>query len=146
MIKWVQDFMRSVDYLETRSDIDARKLAYLGASWGGQAGAIIPAIDSRITTAVLMLAGLPMQHALPEADPVNFVRHVKVPVLMMGGQYDFVFPLEASQRPLYNQLGTPVADKRHVVFEGMGHEIARNRTAVIREVLPWLDKYLGPVK
>jgi pimeloyl-ACP methyl ester carboxylesterase len=65
---------------------------------------------------------------------------------MLGGQFDYVFPLEASQRPLFTLLGTPAADKRHVVFPGVGHDLPRVVNEVIREVLPWLDKYLGPVK
>jgi dipeptidyl aminopeptidase/acylaminoacyl peptidase len=146
VLKWVQDFMRTVDYLETRKDIDSSKLAYLGVSWGGQMGIIVPAVDSRLAATLLVLAGLPMQRALPEVDPVNFVRHVKTPVLILGGQYDYVFPLEASQRPLFDLLGATARDKRHVVFDGVGHEISRIRNDVIREVLTWLDMYLGPVK
>ena len=30
LIKWVKDFSRSIDYLETRSDIDTAKLGYYG--------------------------------------------------------------------------------------------------------------------
>ena len=145
-IRWVQDFMRSVDYLETRSEIDSTNLAYMGVSWGAQPGPIVSTVEPRVAVAVLALAGLPMQRALPEVDPINFVRHVRVPVLMLGGQFDYVYPLEASQRPMFNLLGTPAADKRHVVFPGVGHELGRVRNDVIREVLPWLDKYLGPVK
>jgi dipeptidyl aminopeptidase/acylaminoacyl peptidase len=35
-------------------------------------------------------------------------------------------------------------DKRLVVFE-TGHNAAANRAGVLREVLAWLDRYLGPV-
>ena len=34
VIAWSKDLGRSIDYLETRSDIDHDKLAYLGFSWG----------------------------------------------------------------------------------------------------------------
>jgi cephalosporin-C deacetylase-like acetyl esterase len=145
-IRWVQDFMRSIDYLETRSEIDSTRLALLGVSFGGQVGPVIPAVEPRVAAAVLALTGLPMQRSLPEVDPINFVGRAKVPVLMLGGQFDYVFPLEASQRPLFTLLGTPAADKRHVVFPGVGHDLPRVVNEVIREVLPWLDKYLGPVK
>jgi len=47
---------------------------------------------------------------------------------------------------LLNLLGTAAADKRHIVIDGVGHELGRVRNGVVREVLPWLDKYLGPVK
>jgi hypothetical protein len=41
-------------------------------------------------------------------------------------------------------MGTPPEQKRHAVLEG-GHAPADIR-GLIREVLDWLDKYLGPVR
>ena len=146
-IQWVQDVMRSIDYLETRPDINLDKLAFHGTSWGGPQGAIVPAVEPRLATQVLLLAGLPMQQSLPEVDPINFVGRVRIPTLILGGQYDFVFPIQASQRPMFALLGTQVADKRHVIFDGVGHDVSTlSRNAVIRETLAWLDKYLGPVR
>jgi hypothetical protein len=42
-------------------------------------------------------------------------------------------------------LGSPENDKRHVLFDS-AHDIVLLRTDLIREVLIWLDRYLGPVK
>ena len=44
----VKDFKRCIDYLETRQDIDSKKLAYYGLSWGGEYGAVIPAVEDRL--------------------------------------------------------------------------------------------------
>jgi len=63
---------------------------------------------------------------------------------MVNGRYDTAFPLESSQRALFEFLGTPAKDKKHVIYEG-GHG-AFPRPAAVRECLDWLDKYLGPVK
>ena len=52
-------------------------------------------------------------------------------------------PLGLDQRPLFELLGTPASEKRHVVFDA-GHD-PLPRSQVIREILVWLDKYLGPV-
>src|SRR5713226_6621497 len=35
MIQQIKDFRRCVDYLETRQDIDGKKFAFYGMSWGG---------------------------------------------------------------------------------------------------------------
>jgi dipeptidyl aminopeptidase/acylaminoacyl peptidase len=40
-------------------------------------------------------------------------------------------------------LATPASDERHVIFEGMGHDLSARRNEIIREALGWLDKYLG---
>ena len=66
-----------------------------------------------------------------------------IPVLMINGRYDFFFPLETSQRPLYELLGTPEEHKRWVVYDG-GHAVPR--TKFIEESLAWLDEYLGVVE
>jgi predicted esterase len=48
IIKEIKDCKRSIDYLETRPDIDSKRLAYIGFSWGGWLGAIIPAVEDRL--------------------------------------------------------------------------------------------------
>ena len=48
---------------------------------------------------------------------------------------------ERSVRHLRALLGTPAAAKRHVVYDA-GHD-PLPRSQVIREILAWLDLYLG---
>jgi formylglycine-generating enzyme required for sulfatase activity/dienelactone hydrolase len=144
VIQWTNDFRRTIDYLETRDDIDVDALAYYGVSWGGRMGGIIPAVESRLKAAVLYAGGLALTTARPEASQTSFAPHITVPVLMLNGSHDFIFPVETAQRPLFELIGTPPSDRRHVVFEGAGHaNFPRNRT--IDEILGWLDRYLGRV-
>ena len=69
VIMWAKDLRRAVDYAETRPDLDVRKLAYLGSSWGGGTAPIWIVAEPRIKVAVLNLAGLRPQRAQPEAEP-----------------------------------------------------------------------------
>ena len=62
---------------------------------------------------------------------------------MVNGRSDFTFPYETSQVPLFRLLGPPADRKAHVTFEG-GH-IPLRLHDVIRTILDWFDKYLGPV-
>lgn len=141
-IQIMKDIFRTVDYLESRSDIDKNKLAYYGYSWGARLGSFVGALEPRFQTMILMHGGLPKQPRTPETDEINFVTHAKMPVLMINGKYDHVFPYEASQKPMFQLLGTPENDKLQLIFEG-GHTTPRQD--VIRAVLDWLDRYLGPV-
>jgi eukaryotic-like serine/threonine-protein kinase len=143
VIMWGKDQARSIDYLETRKDLDAGRVAYYGLSWGGALGAIMPAVEPRLKANVLYVAGLEFQHALPEADQINYVTRVKQPTLILNGEFDFFFPAETSQRPMFELLGTPAEHKKRLVFPG-GHSVPR--TEMIKESLAWLDRYLGPVK
>ena len=68
---------------------------------------------------------------------------VKVPVLMLNGRFDFFYPVETSQEPMFRLLGASKQHKRRVVYE-TGHNIPRNE--LVKETLDWLDRYLGPVK
>jgi eukaryotic-like serine/threonine-protein kinase len=74
-----KDLRRSLDYLETRSDIDHDRLAFYGFSWGGGAGSVNLAIVSQLKTAVLADGGCDPHKSLPEIDPINFAPHFTNP-------------------------------------------------------------------
>ncbi len=140
VIMWAKDCSRSIDYLETRSEIDHNKIGYFGASWGGAMGGIIPAVEKRIRVIVLLVAGLLFQKALPEAEAIYFLPRIKSPVLMLNGKYDFFFPYETSQRPFFELIGTSNENKKIIAYEG-GHSVPR--TQLVKETLAWLDRYFG---
>jgi dienelactone hydrolase/tRNA A-37 threonylcarbamoyl transferase component Bud32 len=142
VMRWVRDFRRSVDYVTSRPDLDSARLGFLGYSWGGRLGPLLVALEPRIKVAVLYVAGLKLQHSLPEVDPFHFAPRVEIPVLMLNGRYDFFFPIETSQIPLYRLLGTAPDRKRHVVYDG-GHFVPR--AMLVPEVVDWMDRWLGPV-
>jgi hypothetical protein len=141
-IQQVKDFRRSVDYLETRPDIDIKKLAYMGISWGGRMAPIILAVEDRLRAAIVILGGLE-SGSRPEIINSTYIRRVKIPVLMLNGRYDLSRPYETSTKPMFDLLGTPKEDKSQKVYE-TDHFIPPNE--LIKETLAWLDKYLGPVK
>ena len=102
-------------------------------------------LEQRFRTAVLFEGGLYQRPVgPPETDALNFLPRVRVPVLMLNGRYDYTFPVDSSQKPYFRWLGTPEKDKRHVLYDA-AHDVMVNRTEVVKEVLSWLDQYLGPV-
>ena len=112
VVLWVKEARRSVDYLQARPDMDVGKLAYFGHSWGGRMSGVALAADPRFKAAVLYVAGLRFPRSMPEVDPFNFVPRVKIPVLMLNGQLRPYFPVETSQKPMFDWLGTPEEDKK----------------------------------
>ena len=142
-VMWVKDIRRTLDYLSTRPDMDTTRFSYFGSSWGANMAPLNLATEPRIKAAVLLVAGLTMERGRPEVDPLNFLPRVTVPLLMLNGKYDFFFPVEISQKPFFQMLGTPAEHKKYIVYEG-GHDVPR--TALITETLAWLDKYLGPAR
>jgi dienelactone hydrolase len=142
LIEWTKDFSRTVDYLETRTDIDTKKLGFYGHSWGGYIGGIIPAVEKRLAVNLLIVGGFGGR-AYPEAEAINYVPRIKMPVLMLNGRYDPTFPLESSVVPFYNLLGTSEKDKHLRIYE-TDHFVPKSE--MIKETLNFLDRYLGPVK
>ncbi len=138
----VKDFRRTVDYLETRPDIDTGRLAYYGMSWGAILGAIIPAVETRPKTAIILAGGI-YEAGLPEANPLNYVPRITMPYLMMVGRYDTILDHESSAKPLFELIGTPDEHKVLKVYET---DHIPPKSEYITETLAWLDLYLGPVR
>lgn len=144
VITWSKDLARTIDYLETRPEVDRERLAYVGLSWGAQQGALLPALEPRLKTLLLVAGGFPLQKTRPEVDPINFAPRITVPTLMLSGRYDFFYPSASSQEPMFRLLGTPTEHKRRIIYEA-AHDIPRHD--LIRDSLDWLDRpYLGPVR
>ncbi len=144
VIQLAKDMMRSVDYLETRPDIDGERIAYYGLSWGAWLGPIMLTVEERIKLGILVVGGLPYCKLAPAADPINFAPRVKVPVLIIGGEHDYIFPVETSVRPLHKLLGS--ADKELKTYAGGHGSLLVLFSRQIRgDVLGWLDRHLGPV-
>ncbi len=143
VIKWIQEFRRTIDYLESRDDMDLDRLAYYGFSWGGWNGPIVLALDDRFETGIFVSGGIPPTLARPEASSASFAARVKAPVLMISGRHDVLRPVATYQTPMFESIGTPDDLKHHAILEG-GH--APPQSQLSREILDWLDQYLGPVQ
>jgi formylglycine-generating enzyme required for sulfatase activity/predicted Ser/Thr protein kinase len=141
-VQWAKDFFRAVDYLETRKEIDMQKLAYYSLSMGAYFGPIPVSLEPRIKVAVFAAGGLRYNRA-PEITPSNFAPQVKIPVLLVNGKDDFSASV-AEQRRYLEILGTPAPHKKLVTLDG-GH-VPQDSRGLIREVLNWLDTYLGAVR
>lgn len=73
-------------------------------------------------------------HDIGSQDGVDYMvmSRVKQPVLMLNGHYDFFFPVESTQDPFFNLLGSKKDEKKHMVYES-SHAIPRNE--LIKEML-----------
>jgi serine/threonine protein kinase/formylglycine-generating enzyme required for sulfatase activity len=140
-----KEVRRAVDYLETRPDIiDRSKLAYLGVSQGAAYGPIFTSLEDRFKAVVFLDGGFFLGPTVPGRDQVDFAPRLKKPLLMVNGKYDFTFPPDQSQIPMFEMIGTAPADKFRKVFEAP-HDVSQHKVELSKEVLGFLDKYLGRV-
>jgi hypothetical protein len=88
---------RSLDYLETRPDIDGNRLGVLGVS--GFFDFYVLALDERLKVGVVHGGGLSPFKMPAEADPLNFVPRIRQPVLMLNGRFDSTIRSSSSSGP-----------------------------------------------
>lgn len=143
--EWIErrlDLGRTIDYLETRPDMDATRIGFVGVSFGASSALPIVAMERRIRTALLLSGGMPTetQAPTPFIDPINYAPRITIPTLMLNGRFDYIFPLEAQQL-LFDNLGAPAGEKRHAVYD-YGHG-SPPRAELLNETLEWLNTYLG---
>lgn len=141
LIQDAQDLHRGLDYLESRSDIDMGRIAYLGYSAGAEFGIIYTSLEPRIKTVILMAVGLSRGNnfRVEEANAGNFAQHIKVSKLLINGRYDEQYSWPIETEPLFKLLPEP----KQLILYDAGHtpppEIA------VPAITKWLDEKLGPV-
>lgn len=142
----IKDVSRSLEYLATRPDLDSSNVAYLGVSMGAANGVFATALlQNHLKTSIFLDGGYFLDPPPPGGDQADFASRIKIPVLMVNGRDDYVFSVDKAQNPLFAMLGTPAANKRHVLLD-TSHDVTERRPQLIQSVLGWLDHYLGPVR
>ena len=142
IVNWITDLRRGLDYLETRNDVDASRIAFYGPSAGARIGLILAAVENRYASVLLEGAGLRKSYVpwIAEANPINFASHIRATKLIVNGRYDEVLSLKTEAEPLYKLLPQP---KRLVLYDG-GH--VPPFEFLVTTMNGWLDETMGPVK
>jgi pimeloyl-ACP methyl ester carboxylesterase len=74
-------------------------------------------------------------------DLINYAPRITVPILMLSGRYDHIYPYEQSQKRTFELLGTRAADKAQIAYDNGHFTLPPNRVAA--DVTDWFDRYLG---
>ncbi len=162
-IQAVVDLRRGLDLLASRSDVDPKRIAYVGHSYGAQWGAILSAIDKRLKTAILMggvrsaadiylrnpdpdLAAMRAKTPLPTIenylalvgvlDAVRYVPHSRIPLLFQFARYERYFDKE-SMDGYFDAAARP----KEEFWYDTGHEL--NDPKALEDRHEWLRKYIG---
>lgn len=138
--RFYKDFERSLDYLESREDIDEAKIGLYGMSHGASVtGPVFSALSSRIKLNIFISGGV-MNIGRPEARASNYLSRIKQPTLLINGKFDSIFG-EENIRTFFSHIGAK--DKALKLFDT---DHIPPRTGMVSETIAWLDKYFGPVR
>jgi len=113
----------------------------MGESMGAAVGLDLTAVEDRFKAVIFLDGGFYSEKPLPGTDQADFAPRIKAPALMISGKFDWIF---LGKDALLRMLGAPAADKKAVTFD-TAHDVSEQRADLVREVLAWLDKYLGKV-
>ncbi|GAB3280815.1 S9 family peptidase [Larkinella harenae] len=165
-----QDLMAGVDAAISHNTwIDANNLAITGQSYGGYMTNWIITQTNRFRAAVadggisnlVSFAGTSLYHSLMESEfegniydnfdllwkcsPLNYVKNVKTPTLLLHGEKDNEVPVSQAEE-LYVALRKLGVDSRLVQYVGEGHGWRpdlkpQNRYDVLNRTVDWLKTY-----
>lgn len=140
MIGWrVYDTMRTIDWIGTRKELDARRVGCLGCSGGGTATLFTAALDGRVKAALVSSylntfrdSIMSVSHCIDNYVPgiLNWAEMYDVagliaprPLFAESGERDTIFPVAASRasfarvKKVYEMFGVPEM-AQHEVFDG----------------------------
>ncbi len=159
----VVDLRRGLDLLLARPDVDPKRVAYVGHSYGAQWGAILSAVDRRMKTTVLV-GGTPTgadvwlhddpasaeyRKTIPKEqldkyvevnrplDGINFIpRAAPIPVLFQFAKFEQYFSQEAMER-----YWRAASEPKTIKWYDTGHDL--NDVQALLDRAAWLERQLG---
>jgi len=163
-IQAVVDLRRGIDLLLARPDVDPKRLAYVGHSYGAQWGSILSAVDKRMKTSVLMagvaemgdilLRGddpslLELRKGQPagqlekyaqvtgDIDAIHFVGHAApIPLLLQFANFEQYFDKVSMQHYV-----AAASEPKKVLYYDTGHDL--NDPQALQDRYDWLVKYIN---
>ncbi len=167
--KPTQDVLRSTDYLvKTLGNIDNKRIAAAGASYGGFLAAWLAGHTDRFAAIVnhagvndfiaqygsdqtnysfeKTLGGNPWSNTdlMQKNNPLSYAKNFKTPMLLTHGELDYRVPY-VNSTALYGVLQSMRVPSRLVIFPNENHWILSPQNSVYWnwEVQNWLQTYIG---
>jgi len=151
-VQAVIELRRAVDLLQSRSDVDPKRIAYVGWSYGARTGALLAGVEHRIGSFDLISGGAlpPSEYArvapkplrkavsrtLRQIDPLHYVaRAAPSALFLQNGRRDKVVPRNA-----LIDLARAASRPKTVRWYTTGHE---PNAREYREAMAWLSRRLG---
>jgi hypothetical protein len=163
-IQAVVDLRRGFDLLLARPDVDPKRLAYVGHSYGAQWGSILSAVDKRMKTSVLMAGVAEMGdillrsddpgmidfrknqpagrlekycQATGDIDAIHFVGHAApIPLLIQFANFEQYFDKISMQHYV-----DAASEPKRVLYYDTGHDL--NDPRALEDRYDWLAKYIN---
>jgi dienelactone hydrolase len=135
LVESTRDYLRALDYLMTRPDIDVTRIGVIGHSAGGLVTVYLTALEPRVRAAVACVAALSESWLYP-LMPISFAPAIRNGAfLAMAGRADPLISAESIQR-FFDQLR---GSTKEPVFFDAGHQLP---VEYIDRALSWFNQHL----
>jgi dienelactone hydrolase len=163
-IQTIIDLRRGVDLLASRRDVDAKRIGYVGHSYGAALGATLASVEKRIKAYVLMAGDPswttslrsgtdPSSEQLRKSftkeqidkyieitapfDAIHYINHAAPSAIFFQfSRYDVEIPAEAGTR--YSQAAS---EPKLIKWYDVGHEL--DSAEALRDRAAWLRRQVG---
>ncbi|MBN1347308.1 MAG: alpha/beta fold hydrolase [Phycisphaerae bacterium] len=137
LIQAVTDYRRGLDYLCSRAEVDASKVALLGGSMGGYHGTLVAGLEDRFRAVALTVVGAWPEGATDDrflrfGHTLNFAPRISAPVLMVNATGDG----REGGEELFRVMPEP---KQQIWYEH-GHYMPPREFS--KDIVSWLHKHL----
>jgi beta-lactamase class A len=159
-IQAVVDIRRGIDLILAHPDVDRKRLAYVGHSYGAQWGSILSSVDKRMKTSVLMagvaengdiflrgsdpgIIGLRKSRSpgqferyaqvTGDIDAIHFVGHAApIPLLLQFANFEQYFDKTSMEH-----YAAAASDPKKVLYYDTGHDL--NDPQALKDRYDWLE-------
>ena len=159
-IQTVVDLRRGVDLLISRSDVDPKRIGFVGHSYGAHTGAVLAGVEKRIRAYVIM-AGAPSLteflrtsmlpaivktrdsltkeqqemyfDTLADVDPINYIGHAAPAALFLQFGKTDGYPTEEKAKFYSEKASEPKLVKFYDAGHALNDEAKHDRAAWLRE-------------
>jgi len=163
-IQTIIDLRRGVDLLAARADVDAKRIGYVGHSYGASMGGVLASVERRIKAYVLMAGDPSWTTSLRSGtdpgseqvrknftkeqldkyievtapfDAIHYISHAAPSALFFQfSRYDVEIPEKAAEQ--YHQAAS---QPKQIKWYDVGHEL--DNVEALRDRAEWLRKELG---
>lgn len=159
-VQTVIDLRRGVDLLVSRSDVDPKRIGFVGHSYGAHTGAVLAGVERRVKAYVIM-AGAPSLteflrtstlpaivktrdsltkeqresyfSTLAAVDPINYIGHVAPAALFFQFGKADSYPTEETAKLYSERASKPKLVKFYDAGHALNDEARRDRAAWLRD-------------
>lgn len=134
-IQTTRDYRRAIDYLETRTEIDASRIGAFGYSMGGAQTFLLTGVEPRVKVSVA--CATPADNSkFSSIAPQNFAAEIgQRPFLMLMGRTDTMCPVEKAQA----LLDLIPATHKQLMFYEAGHRLPVD---YVPQAVKWITTHL----